>query len=284
LKLAVLADIHGNLPALEAVVHDMLRQGVTRILVAGDLTRGPDDNGVIRLLQTIPGWVIRGNTDRDLIELARGNKSEAWCTNKQYATIRWCLEHLEKDSLAYLQSLPEQGMAALSGRDSIHIVHGSPRNPNELLSPRSELTAVAIALAQIEERVLVCGHSHKSWQERMNGKLALNPGSVGLSTEGSPDARYAILTWTHTGWAVKHQQVQYDTGRIRRRFRESGFLEGGSAYARVLMLSAVSGIDILVPFLRHARAVSRNAGVTDLDAIPDELWDQAENSFEWPFE
>ena len=278
--LAVLADIHGIGAALEAVLADLPPQ-TAGILVAGDLTRGPDDNHVIERLRALGAHMIRGNTDEDLLHVAAGQAEPVWYTHKQYAAARWCSRQLTPAALQTLGALPEQLTFSLPGAPAIRVVHGSPRDPDEHLYPQRDPQKLERSLEMIEEAVLVCGHTHQPWQERRGGQLALNPGSVGLPLHGRPQAQYALLHREGDGWRAELRAVDYDGQAVRWRFEESGFLEGGGAFARALCESAATGHDHLVPFFRYLMQIMHVDGIQDMGAVPDAVWDAAVESFDW---
>ncbi len=251
------------------------------IIVAGDLIRGPDDNEVIQLLQTLPCWAIRGNTDNSAILSADNKTSDNRFSLKQYAALRWCLERLSPESLEYLQSLPEQRVVEFPGTDSIRVVHGSPRDPNELLYPEQNPETLETAFTQTLESVLICVHTHLAWQRKRDGRLALNPGSVGLPVSGIPHAHYAILHWQTGEWIAEQRLIEYDLNLVRKRFIDSGYLDAGGAFARALLHSAITGKQILGQFLKHTRQVALKAGVINLNSIPDDVWDLVDDTFEW---
>ena len=96
MRLAVLADVHGNLPALEAVLDDMHRHIVEGIIVAGDHIALPHANETIRLLRSLGSWMIRGNSDDNLLRYDAGDTPEAWRTSRQFGLLRWAHRHLTK--------------------------------------------------------------------------------------------------------------------------------------------------------------------------------------------
>jgi predicted phosphodiesterase len=183
MRLAVLADVHGNLPALEAVLADVQQRDVDGIIVAGDLTAGPQPVETTRLLRSLEAWMIRGNTDSNLLRYDAGDAPDAWRVSKQWAVMRWSHSHLDGETLNFIASLPEQRAIALDDAAPIRVVHGSPRNPSEslfpdrdpvklslfrqagLLPPDRDPAKLNLAFAQISEPVLVCGHTHIPWKQ-----------------------------------------------------------------------------------------------------------------------
>jgi putative phosphoesterase len=282
MRLAVLADIHGNLPALEAVLEDLARYEPDGILVAGDLVLGgPQPNEAVRRLRSASRWIIRGNGDTSLIRYAAGDAPGAWHNHLQFGVLRWTRRAVDQDTLAFLKELPEQCVVEVPGAALIRVVHGSPGHPSVSIFPDKEPATLDLALAQVRESVLVCGHTHIPWQVERNGRLALNPGAVSGPLDGTTGAQYALLTWQGDRWQAEHHAVGYDLGRLRAVLRETGLLEEGGALMRAFLLGMETGRNIGEDFLAHAYGLAARAGCKGCDAVPDEVWERAADTFDW---
>jgi predicted phosphodiesterase len=301
----VLADVHGNLPALEAVVQDIRQRGVDRIIAAGDyLTSGPFPVEVVRLLRALDVTMIRGNAERYFLDFRAGDAPEAWHTSYQWASMRWSYEQLDAETLDFIARLPEQRVfapdgAALDGAAAMRVVHGSLRSPFErlfpdqdpialrwfreagLLPPDRDPPRLERMLGRVGEPILVCGHTHIPWVQRDGGRLALNPGAVSLSFVGDARARYALLTWEGDRWRVEHRSVPYDLDRIRRGFRASGLLGEGGAFARAALLTIETGRNAIGHLYAHIDRLAVGAGLEGWDAVPDAVWERALATFDW---
>lgn len=281
MRLAVMADTHGNLPALEAVLADVQRHEVDGIIVAGDLTGGPHPIETICLLRSLGCWMIRGNGDSRLVEYDHGNLPGAWRTCQSFAMLRWDYDHVDRETLEFIESLPEQRVVQVDGAAPVRVVHGSLRDPSEGLCPVREPDTLDLALAQTSEPVLVCGHTHIAWKVRRDGKLALNPGAVCGSLNGDVRAQYALLRWCGDYWQVEHRAIPYDLARICADFEVSGLLEKGGPLARAFLLSIETGQNVAEDFLAYANDLAARAGLENCDAIPDEIWERAGATFDW---
>ena len=282
MRLAIFADIHGNMPALEAVLADMAGEGVDQIIVAGDLVCGPQPEETRRLLQSLECQMIRGNGDTYLLRFDDKEAPDYWWTSKAFSTIRWHYKQSSPETLAFLRSLPEQRRIANGSRPAIRLVHGSPRHPTEDLHPQWDPILLENTLAGMAESVLICGHTHQPWSANINGRLALNPGAVSAPLNGEVGAQYALLTWSQQDLHVEHRLVAYDLGRLRAIYRDGGLLEAGGAFTRGWLCSIESGRDMVNPFLDHARMMADEAGYGESEYVPDAIWDQAAATFEWP--
>lgn len=299
-RLAILADVHDNLPALEAVVEDLRRQRVDGIIAAGDyLIRGPFPLETLRLLRTLDAWMIRGNTEEYVLAYDAGQAPAPWYASEQWAALRWTYEQLDREMLGFIAALPEQRVVALEGVAPIRVVHGSPSDPSARLIPDgnpevlrwfrsagflsqdSDPSGLQSAFAQIDEPVLVCAHTHIPWAQEQDGKLACNPGAVSGAVSGDPRAQYALLTWLDGRWQTEHRAVPYDLGRIRRAFHDRGLLAEGGPFARAYLLSIETGRNVVGRLFRHVDRLAIQAGHEEWVVIPETIWDDAMSTFPW---
>ena len=281
MRLAVIADIHGSLPALEAVLDQIHAWKVDGLLVAGDMTCGPNSAEVLRRLQAEKAQMVLGNNEGYLLTFDSGQAPDWWHTSRQWAFNRWVYQHIDRASLDILHSLPEQLVIDLPGTVPIRMFHGSLKKSNEHLFPGFGPEPLQQAFARTTEPVLVCGHSHILWKEQRDGRLAFNPGAVCFPGNGDLGAQYAILTWEKDCWMVEHFSAAYDHSLVRKAFIDTGLLEEGGALARGFLLAIETGRDVALDFLRYADRLTMEAGFLAHEYIPDYIWDQAVDSFDW---
>lgn len=224
LTLAVIADVHGNRWALEAVQEDIRRRGLERVVNLGDSLHGPlDPAGTARLLREMNPLSIRGNQDRLVLE--PGPEAE------RSPTLRSVIQSLAPADLQWLEAhLPEPEMLA----ERVLLCHGTPERDDQYLVEQVGEHGVALKTSRdmetlvgsTEAEVILCGHSHVPRQVWLpSGQLIVNPGSVGLPAytqdlpyphameAGSPHARYAVLSRVERGWIVEQIAIPYDWGR-----------------------------------------------------------------------
>jgi len=299
-RLAVLADVHGNLPALEAVLADVQQQDVQGIVVAGDLTcGGPHSTEVLRLLHALGSWMVRGNNEDYLLAYDAGKVPDGWKVGKQWALVRWAYLHLDRGALDLIASLPEQRVVALPGTAPIRVVHGSLRSSSEHLFPGRDPAVLRVfeqagllrsdrdpanldlALEQTAEPVLVCGHAHIPWKQEQGSRLAFSPGAVCGPLNSDVRAQYALLTWQDECWQVEHRAIPYDLDLIRVAFRESGLLEEGDGLARAVLISIERGQNVGGDLVSYAYRLAAEAGCADCGVVPDDVWEQAVATFDW---
>lgn len=236
MRLAILADIHGNCLALEAVIADLAGQSIDRVVDLGDRVSGPLwPRETLELLERcgIPG--VRGNHDR----LAGSVTRDGLGLSDSFAFD--ALDGKQRESLARLPF-------RLSVAPGIEAFHATPENDERYLLDsigegrlmRADRAKIAARLGETEARIILCGHSHRAELVQLpNGPMIVNPGSVGcpayhdptgrphVSEAGSPHARYAILDLDESPKAptVKFRAIGYDFEAAARRAEANGRAE-----------------------------------------------------------
>ncbi len=296
-RIAVLADIHGNLQALEAVLADLENdQPLDGLLVAGDIIAGPDQQRVLQRLIDLRAVMIQGNNELAIARIAAGTAPEYVYTSKQYTLRRWAREHLDPEQIAFISRLPEQIVFHLPGADPIRMAHGSPRDVNELVFPENCIPSlrkilkiiparpanqIAEIFTLVKERVLILGHAHLPWCEHRDGRFVMNPGAVNFPENGWVGAQYALLHWNGSQWKPEFRAIRYDLEAFRRSNEESGFLSTG-ILAQIFLEEVVSGKDVSSDFIFLANQLADQAGCGPLPYYPDEVWERAGREFNIP--
>ncbi|MGY4395465.1 putative phosphoesterase [Sphingomonas sp. UYAg733] len=238
MKIAVLSDIHGNLAALDAVLADIARRGIDDVVNLGDILSGglePMETANRLIPMNLP--TIRGNHERQMLTVQSGQTG---------LSDAHALATLRPDHLTWVRALPE----TLRLSDDVLMVHGTPDSDLEYfletVTPEGLRPATE---AEVEERagsvaaaVILCGHTHIARIfRRRDGRLIINPGSVGLpaydddrpyphvAESGSPHARYAIVENVGGAWAAELIQVTYDWEAAARRAEVNGRLDWARA-------------------------------------------------------
>ncbi len=195
MRVAAISDIHGNLPALEAVLGDVEREGVDAIVVAGDSFSGPWPAEVVDLLVTIDPLIVRGNADR--LDAVKAFDD---------ALGIWNEERLGASRLATVAAWPRTGELEIAGLGSVLVCHSTPHDDEPIytrITPDDELVEI---LGPVEHDVVVCGHTHMQYDRTLStGLRIVNPGSVGMPYEGRRGAFWAIL-----GPGVEFRRSDYD--------------------------------------------------------------------------
>lgn len=269
LRIAVLADIHGNLPALEAVLADLAELAVDEVLVGGDLVgRGPEGRAVVHRIADL-GWRgVRGNHEDYLLAFSERRVDPEWLTAPEWAASRFMAAELDDFARAYAAQLP---LSIASERaPHLRLVHGTPRSNNEGLGPWSSDGELAASLDAVAEPLLVCAHTHRSFERAVSTGRVVNVGSVGLPFNRDPRAQYGVFTVFPDGHTeVELRRVPYDRRETLERYRATGFAAAGGLTAVLLELELEHAVPVLVPFQRWAEASRRPAHGDQLAAFLD---------------
>lgn len=283
-RVAVIADIHGISPSLEAVIADLESPSPDEIVVAGDFLGGPQPKETLALLDTLAPHYILGNGETNLLKMRRGTAPAAWWTHRQFDIARWVYDRLDESDFEFLESLPEQWVIYPEGSEPLRVIHGAPWDINKLLFPHKEPEVFERVLKVIPEDVLVFAHTHLPEILRRHGKLAVNPGSVSNNLNGDTRASYATLTWDGEAWAPELNFVDVDLQKVVDSFRETGFLEAARPLSRGFLESILTGDNTGGDFIEHAFKEAGAAGFQNLEAVPDAVWLDAESTYPWKFE
>ncbi len=208
--IAVISDIHGNYPALKAVLEDMPQ--VSLILCAGDLVGYyPYPNEVIAKIKRMGARCIRGNHDRAVIydDYSRFNPYAE-------AAARWTRENLSSESMEYLLGLRDSMLLRVNGK-LIAIHHGAPFDEDVYIFPEDVDEGL---LEHDGADILIMGHTHVPFVVDYGGKAILNPGSVGQPRDGNPKASYALIDINE--WEFEIRRVDYPIEEVDRKTREVG--------------------------------------------------------------
>jgi predicted phosphodiesterase len=205
-RVAVLSDVHGNAPALAAVLAEVERAEADLIVFGGDLTWGPLPDETFELVRGLGARFVRGNADRAVLE----NVSE---TERE----QWMQAHHTDEMRELLASFEEQVVVEVDGLGAVWFCHGSPRTDEECVTPKTPEERVREFSAGVEEHVIVTAHVHIQFDREVAGIRSVNAGSVGLPYEGRPGAYWAML-----GPDVELRRTEYDLDETIERYRRSG--------------------------------------------------------------
>ena len=211
MRIALIGDVHGNLPALEAVLSHSKNQDIQTIWNLGDFVGyGAYPDEVVKLLRQYEATSILGNYDRKVLKVEEKGKEYAQRkTPQKWLAFKWAYEHLSSESRAYLKSLPEQRLINMEGL-TILLTHGSPIDRNEHLGPATPTARLRGLTHTTQAKMVLCAHSHQSFKRQVDDVLFINPGSVGRPDDGDPRASYAVLSFNSDLPHVTHHRVLYD--------------------------------------------------------------------------
>jgi putative phosphoesterase len=227
MRVAAVYDIHGNLPALEAVLQDIRRTGADLMVVGGDVFPGPMPRETLACLLSfeIPVQFIRGNGDREVLARMRGSES-ATLPEQVREVIRWVAQQLDPDDERLLASWPATLRVEIDGLGEVLFCHATPRNDTEIftrLTPDDRLLPVFEGLGA---SLVVCGHTHMQFDRTMGNVRVVNAGSAGMPF-GEPGAY-----WLSLGPGVQLRRTAYDLTNAAERIRDTKYPQAGDFAAR----------------------------------------------------
>ena len=257
-RLAILADIHGNLPALEAVLADLAPFHVDQIIVAGDaINWGPFSAGVMERLMA-GGWAaVRGNNEYYLLDYETPRAPAEWADRAQWPLLPWLKRQLAGRAQAAIAAWPDSLSLRYPDAPPVRVAHGTPRSHSEPLYPAPQTSDAEAAemLAGVEEPVVVTGHTHIPLERTVGSWRVLNPGSVGNPLDGRHCARDLLLEAVAGAWRAEFRAVAIDPAPVLREFERKGFLEECGVIGRLVYDEFVTARLALHPFIRWHAAV-----------------------------
>ena len=274
MKIALLADIHANLTALEAVIADGRARGADCFIVAGDsITDGPDTTETLDCLGSLTERVIRGNREEYMLRCRAGEQA-LWSGHRQMAALLWTYGSLRPADFVAIERMPEQLSVGLGDGLSLRVVHGSPFSVSELLKPNEDMGPVERAALAVGESALVFGHNHMQWSGTVHGRLVVDPGSVGVHFNRECMAEYGMLTCAGGSLTVELLRVPYDFAALEKRLWQSGMMEAAPVWTKITWESVRAGKNYCLEFLNGARAAMAAEGL-ETGLIPDGIWNSA---------
>lgn len=224
-RIAALYDIHGNLPALEAVLEDVQGAGVDCIVVGGDVLPGPMPRECLDLLNATGTFTefIHGNGESAALESLRGGALER-VPEAFRPGIRWSAEQLRDDQARMVASWPPSVRLEADSIGDVLFCHATPRNDTEIFTRLSPDEHVRTVFDGVDCRLAVCGHTHMQFDRTVGLLRVVNAGSVGMPF-GEPGAYWLLL-----GPDVQLRHTVYDLDAAAERIRRSSF-PGAESFA-----------------------------------------------------
>ncbi len=251
---AVLSDIHGVAPALDAVLANPDVAAAERIVLTGDIAAGPHPVDVLDRLVDLGERVVwvRGNADRELVTLAHGGT-----TTIPDPIAPWAAQQLADRHVALLADLPHPVTLDVDGFGAVLFYHGTPRDDEEVVVVDTRLSRWEEVLADVDPDVstIVCGHTHMPFQRLAHRRLIVNAGSVGMPY-GRPGAHWALLR----DGVAQLRTTTFDLEAACATIVATGYPEA-EAWADFFVRSPASDVQALTTFAprdgRDAEAVPR---------------------------
>jgi predicted phosphodiesterase len=289
MRIALLADIHGNLPALEAVLAELERLQPDFVVLNGDLINAiPFSSEVVELVRTQDWAVVRGNHEFYLLDFGTERAIPGSEDPERWGGLHWLVDRMRPDQVHYLAALPDERTLYFPDTQPIRVAHGVPGRNRVGFYQEMQARNILSEIDTIPERTLVSAHTHVQVDRHLSildgiDPLAdphedsiyfdgyapnrrspdahwhvINPGSVGLPLNGDPRAQFAMLESVPEseepgGWRVTHHRVDYDRRPALEAFHTSGLLAAGGVIAQLFYWELVTGEPEIINYYHWCR-------------------------------
>ncbi|MGO8950487.1 MAG: metallophosphoesterase family protein [Ktedonobacterales bacterium] len=221
MKIAALYDIHGNLPALNAVLEELKEVRPDLIVVGGDIVSGPMPGQTLERLFQLGEQVrpIRGNADREAVTDFDAQPLSSDMSEEVRAVTHWVASQLTRSQRDFLAALPDHLQFEVEGLGRLVFCHATLRNDEDLftsITPEDRLCAI---FSDVEQDIVVCGHTHMQFERHLGALRILNAGSVGMPYADRPGAYWLLLS----SEGCEFRWTPYDTEVAARAVRASGY-------------------------------------------------------------
>lgn len=218
MRIAALYDIHGNLPALVAVLEEVAREGVDLVVMGGDLVPGPMPGACMEVLESsgLPVTCLRGNGEADVAAVARGEVPRR-VPEAFLPILRWSAQALGSELAGACGAWFATLGAVADGIGDVLFCHATPEEDNAIVTVETPEAVVLQRMRGAGTATVVCGHTHMAFDRQVGPLRVINPGSVGMPF-GDTAAHWALL-----GPSVELRRTVYDVEDAMRRIQESGY-------------------------------------------------------------
>jgi len=244
MRVAAIYDIHGNLPALEAVLQEIRQAEVDHVVVGGDVVPGPMPRETLTYLLKldIPANFILGNGEVAVLEQMAGGEP-ATVPEPYLPVVRWTAQQLHAGYERLLGDWPKTLCMEISGLGDVLFCHATPRNENDIFTRLTPEEHLRPAFEGVKASLVVCGHTHMQFDRMVGGIRVVNAGSVGMPF-GQPGAYWLLL-----GPDVQLRYTTYDLTKAAERIRSSKYPEAED-FAERNVLRPPSEEEMLEAFTR----------------------------------
>lgn len=271
MRIAVIADIHGNLHALEAVLAALDTLQPDQIVVSGDVVDGgPDSAACWERVKQLGCPVLRGNHERYVFDFDTERADPLWAT-PQFGPLHFTHQSLSEEQIKELAALPTEWRSP--DAPGVLVVHASARSDADSVLPHTPLQEIDEMFAGVDEQLIIRSHNHICSTRDWRGTRIVTTGAVGLPLDGYPRAQFCVLTQDLDGhWRVDHRAIRYDVDAALKRFVDSGYLESTGPMGHLFMREVATGSHHVVPFLRHLGSHRQGAPMPEIQNALKEFY------------
>jgi putative phosphoesterase len=230
MRVAAVYDIHGNLPALEAVLQKIRQADVDRVVVGGDVVPGPMPRETLACLRDfpIPVQFIQGNGEVAVLAQMAG-RDLGTLPEQAREAIRWTAQQLLPEDRQWLAGWPKTLRVEIPGLGEVLFCHATPRSDTEIFTRLTPEDRLLPAFAGVNVPVVVCGHTHMQFDRRVGGIRVVNAGSVGMPLGGKG------AFWLLLGPDVELRHTPYDLAGAAERIRGTNYPHAQEFAARDIL-------------------------------------------------
>lgn len=301
MKIALISDIHGNYPAMDAVLADAAKRGVDSYVFAGDyIFDNPFPNEVTDRLRLTPdATIIRGNKE-GYLEGMRKEDQTTWKYD-QLAAMYWTYRTLTEENRRFLMDLPQEATVPLGNGNSLYTVHFIEKLEGQMTKTDCSSSRYAARmkrspfthedflremeqevqarrdmqwLPEFHASVIVTGHSHLQWRFRLGDVLWVNPGSCGQPLDFDPLAPYSILHIKGDEISVEELRVPYDLRVLSEAHQSSGIRSAVPVWTALIEKALYSAEDVFSPMFAVAAEIAAGKGENG-EPFSNETWNEA---------
>lgn len=270
MKLAVISDIHGNIPALENVIEDILAWKPDKLIVNGDLVnRGPCSLQGMKLLQeTMPGAeYLKGNHESFVIHAADNPVEPGNAKYEMHQLAQWTVAQLGREIIDTIRGWEDHiDLNDLDGGCSFHITHGSRLGNRDGISERTPEENLSDKIGEPRD-LFVVSHTHKTMLRQFNDTLIVNTGSVGQPFDQDPRSSYGRFSWYQGSWHAEIARVAYDKQRAEKDFYDSGFMDGAGPLGELIFREHQQNTMHVGPMMKQYFAAIESGELTLAEAV-----------------
>lgn len=252
MRIAVIADIHGNLVAFEAALNYIDTLNIDQLVIAGDVVNGAPDSGACwQLAQSLGCPILSGNQERYVTDYGTERADPLWETDR-FGPLHWTLDQLSEVDRQAIALLPQT--IQLPNFPELLIVHASARSDVDTILGYTPVEALPEMFPNVTAKWIVRGHNHVCASRFWDDRVIVTAGSVGLPLDGRTTAQFLVMDQTSDGWRIQHHSVPYDVKAAVQRFHETGYLVAAGPMARIFMREVVTASYTLLSFIKTCQS------------------------------
>ena len=268
MRIAIFADIHGNLPAFEAALRHARGLAPDRMVLCGDIINGgPDSRLCWDLANSLDVPLLRGNHERYVAHHHFPDSPSEWRTDR-FLPTRWTAAQFSEAEKAAIMELPFA--LRLPEVPDVFFAHASARDDYDTVISHTPEEKIAAMFPGVTEKMIVRGHNHNQGIRPWGDKVIVTTGAIGLPLDHQIGAQYVSIDRDATaagGWRVTHHIVPYDMNLVRARFRETGYLRDAGPMAQLLLREIITACPQVTPFLRWYNVLSPDGSLPLQEAL-----------------